>query len=98
MLIYVYFFSKYIVIMVDKNRSTRRRVKSVYTMKSKNLFHKYAQLGGGLEEEIEQKKKELKDYFEYSLTILLVINLFYVIKLKAHWRNYQFPKILVILA
>lgn len=47
--------------MVDKNRSSRRRVKSVYGMKSKNLFHKYAQLGGGLEEEIEQKRKEIKD-------------------------------------
>lgn len=47
--------------MVDKNRSSRKRVTSVYGMKSKNLFYKYAQLGGGLEEEIEQKRKELKD-------------------------------------
>jgi hypothetical protein len=50
--------------MVDKNHSKRhpkRRVKSVYGMKSKNLFYKYAQVGGSLEEEVEQKRKELKD-------------------------------------
>lgn len=43
------------------SHSSRKRVKSVYGMKSKNLFYKYAQLGGGLEEEIQQKQKELKE-------------------------------------
>jgi len=46
--------------MVDKKHS-KKRVKAAYSMKSKNLFYKYAQLGGGLEQEIEQKRKELKD-------------------------------------
>ena len=44
----------------------RKRVESVYSMKSKNMFNKYAQLGGGLEEEIAEKRKEL-DRLEVQL-------------------------------
>lgn len=47
--------------MVKQHRSNRKRVKSVYGMKSHNLFYKYAQKGGDLEKEIEEKKKEIKD-------------------------------------
>lgn len=47
--------------MVKQGKSNRKRVKSVYGMKSRNLFYKYAQRGGDLEQDIEQKKKEIKE-------------------------------------
>jgi hypothetical protein len=45
----------------NNRKSHRKRVKSAYSMKSKNLFDKYAQLGGSLEEEVEAKRKEIKE-------------------------------------
>lgn len=45
--------------------SKKKRVGSIYDMRSKNtisrVFNKYAQMGGALEQDIENKKKEIRD-------------------------------------
>jgi hypothetical protein len=55
-----YLFSMPISSNMNKLKSNRKRVKSAYSMRSKNLFEKYAQLGGSLEQEVEAKRKEIK--------------------------------------
>lgn len=47
----------------EKSGRTRskRRVKSVYGMRSKNVHEKYIQLGGDLQVDIDNKRKELEE-------------------------------------